>query len=101
MLHDNTALAMLEVFRFRYQAFRNKFGRDPEPDEPLFFDPNQQRPVAPEASVIRHQVMTAASAARVDGTMVLDVLRMSRYPSVPGRSAEVHPCRRVPKKDEE
>ncbi len=47
----------------RYKAFYDRFGRDPEPDEPLFFDPEQEHPVAPESSVIRAQIIAAAAEA--------------------------------------
>ena len=33
-----------EVFAKQIRAFRVKFGRDPEPDDPLFFDPNADLP---------------------------------------------------------
>jgi len=64
----------------RYRAFCERFGRDPEPDEPLFFDPAQEQPVAPEPFVIRSQVMAAALAARVDARLVLDLMRLTRHP---------------------
>jgi hypothetical protein len=72
------AIATLQVFRMRYRAFFDRFGRDPEPDEPLFFDPAQEQPVAPEPAVIRSQVLTAASAAGVDGNLVLSFMRLDR-----------------------
>ena len=99
MLLDHAALAILKVFRVRFHAFRNHFGRDPQPDEPLFFDPDKRWPVAPQPSVIRHQVMAAASTARVDGRIVLDIMRMSHHPLVPGQRAAVYPCQRVLKHD--
>jgi hypothetical protein len=83
LFEEQTAIATLEVFRMRYQAFCERFGRDPEPDEPLFFDPAQQQPVAPEPAVIRSQVMAAALAARVDARLVLAFMRLSRrHPSL-------------------
>ena len=72
------AIATLEVFRIRYRAFYEHFGRDPQPDEPLFFDPAQDQPVPPEPAVIRAQVLKAASAAGVDGRMVLSFMRLDR-----------------------
>jgi hypothetical protein len=72
------AVATLQVFRMRYRAFFERFGRDPEPDEPLFFDPAQDEPVPPEPAVIRAQVLAAASAAGVDGRMVLSFMRLDR-----------------------
>jgi hypothetical protein len=70
LFEERTAFAMLKVFRKRYQA---RFGRDPEPDELLFFDPAQEQPVAAEPPVIRSQVIAAALAARVDPQSVLDL----------------------------
>ena len=69
------AIATLEVFRMRYKAFYARFGRDPEPDEPLFFDPEQELPVAPDSAVIRSQIIAAAAEARVDSGLVLDFMR--------------------------
>ncbi|UGQ14296.1 hypothetical protein LO772_12300 [Yinghuangia sp. ASG 101] len=36
---------MLEAVRYQQDAFRAKFGRDPRPDDPLFFDPDADVPV--------------------------------------------------------
>jgi hypothetical protein len=90
-------MATLEVFRMRFQAFCERFGRDPEPDEPLFFDPAQETPVAPESSVIRSQIIAAATAARVDSRLVIDFMRLSGH----GRPMESpNPQRRgVPERD--
>jgi hypothetical protein len=77
-MEERMAIATLEVFRMRYQAFYARFGRDPEPDEPLFFDPAQEQPVAPDAAVIRSQIIAAAAAARVDAGLVLDFMRVGR-----------------------
>ncbi|MGO9063081.1 MAG: hypothetical protein ACLQU2_37815 [Candidatus Binataceae bacterium] len=92
------AMATLEVFRVRYQAFCDRFGRDPEPDEPLFFDPEQEQPVAPDSSAIRLQIIAAASVARVDARLVMDFMRLSGR----GRAMESagNPQRRaVPERD--
>lgn len=95
------AIATLEVFRMRYRAFCERFGRDPEPDEPLFFDPAQDLPVAPEPAVIRAQVLAAASAAGVDGHIVLGFMRLDRRPR-PMESTNTAPLwrhRRTPERD--
>lgn len=80
LVEERMALATLEVFRRRYRAFCERFGRDPEPDEPLFFDPALDQPIAPDPAVIRAQVLSAASAAGVDGRMVLSFMRLDRRP---------------------
>jgi hypothetical protein len=78
LIEERMAIATLEVFRIRYRAFYERFGRDPQPDEPLFFDPAQDQPVAPDPAVIRAQVLRAASSAGVDGRMVLSFMRLDR-----------------------
>jgi hypothetical protein len=78
LLEERMAIATLEVFRIRYRAFYARFGRDPEPDEPLFFDPAQDVPVAPDVTVIRAQVLAAAASAGVDGRMVLNFMHRER-----------------------
>ena len=92
------AMATLEVFRMRFQAFCERFGRDPEPDEPLFFDPAQEQPVAPDSAIIRSQIQAAAAAAKVDARLVMDFMRISGR----GRAMESagNPQRRaVPERD--
>ena len=89
------AIATLQVFRMRYRAFFERFGRDPEPDEPLFFDPTQDRPVPPEPGVIRAQVLAAAAAAGVDGRMVLSFMRLDRL-ARPRESTPATPLSRHP-----
>jgi hypothetical protein len=71
-----TAAALLEVLRLRFERFRQRFGRDPEADEPLLFDPDFDRPVSTSDEESRMQVTTAALAAQVDPTAVLRWLRL-------------------------
>jgi site-specific recombinase XerD len=33
-----------EAMKMQLQAFREKFGREPGPDDPVFFDPDQDAP---------------------------------------------------------
>lgn len=86
-------MATLEVFRLRFQAFCDRFGREPEPDEPLFFDPELDQPVAPESAVIRSQIVAAATAARVDARLVMEFMRVSNAP--PLMESAVTPHRRA------
>jgi len=78
LVEERMAIATLEVFRIRYRAFCDRFGRHPEPDEPLFFDPMLDKPMPPESSVIRAQVLAAAASAGVDGRIVLSFMRLDR-----------------------
>jgi len=93
LTEERMAIATLEVFRMRYQAFYARFGRDPEPDEPLFFDPAQEQPVAPDAAVIRSQIIAAAAAARVDAGLVLDFMKVGRRARGPGNGVSSPPWR--------
>ncbi len=63
--------ALLKIATVRFQAFRDRFGRDPFPDEPLFFDPEQDQPVPPASDEMRSQLLAAASATRSDRSSLL------------------------------
>jgi hypothetical protein len=73
-VHDKVAAALIEVAKVRYAAFRKRFGRDPEPHEPLLFDPEKDEPTAATWSDRRLQVLSAALASNVDAIRVLDFL---------------------------
>jgi hypothetical protein len=36
---------LLEVVFYRFDIFKTRFGREPRPDDPLFFDPESDSPV--------------------------------------------------------
>jgi hypothetical protein len=69
--------SLLGVIRQRFEAFRQKFGRPPGPQDPLFFDPRADLPVLADREVIREQLLAAASAIGLDGNRVLERLGMS------------------------
>lgn len=66
------AAALIEIARIRYEAFRERFGRDPEPDEPLLFDPREDEPTAANSSDRVLQVVSAARLCNVDANTVLN-----------------------------
>jgi len=66
--------ALLRIASLRYQEFYERFGRDPEPDEPLFFDPKHDKPKRADQWETRIQVLAAASMANVDAKPVLELL---------------------------
>ena len=68
------AAALIEVAKVRYEAFRERFGRDPEPDEPLLFNPSEDQPTAANSTDRVLQVVSAAMLCNVDADMVLDYL---------------------------
>jgi len=71
---DDIGMAMLKIARMRYQIFRDQFGRDPGPDEPLFFDSMQSEPVVAGTTEMSSQVMDAAMATRSDYLSVMKFL---------------------------
>ncbi|HZP44873.1 MAG TPA: hypothetical protein VFB15_04405 [Candidatus Binataceae bacterium] len=68
------ASALIAVARVRYAAFRERFGREPEPDEPLLFDPTEDQPTAASAPDRTLQIISAALLSNVDAKLVLDYL---------------------------
>jgi hypothetical protein len=66
--------ALMEIARVRFQLFRERFGRDPGPDEPLLFDPDKGEPTAATHADGRVQVVSAALASKVDANAILDLL---------------------------
>jgi hypothetical protein len=71
---DPSLKALLEIAKVRFALFRERFGRDPGPDEPLFFDPEKVEPTAATQADQRVQVVSAAMASAVDAGAVLDLL---------------------------
>ncbi len=71
---DPLVAALLEIAKVRFALFRERFGRDPEPDEPLLFDPEQDAPTAAAQDDGRVQVVSAALASEVDANPVLGLL---------------------------
>jgi hypothetical protein len=63
---DDIGLVMLKIARVRYEIFRAKFGRDPGPDDPLFFASKNDQPVVACEAEMWSQVMDAAVATRSD-----------------------------------
>ena len=66
--------ALLEVAKVRFELFRERFGREPGPDEPLLLDPDKGTPTASTVADSRVQVVSAASATEVDARPVLNLL---------------------------
>jgi hypothetical protein len=64
------------VVRHRFDAFRAKFGREPKPVEPLFFDPSKSQPVRAGLSEARAQIEAAAVAVGVKPETVFRFLKL-------------------------
>jgi hypothetical protein len=71
---DPLVSALLEIAKVRFALFRERFGRDPDPDEPLLFDPAKDEPTASTTDDGRVQVLSAAIASEVDAVEVLSLL---------------------------
>ena len=73
-ISDALIIALLEIAKVRFALFRERFGRDPGPDEPLLFDPEKEEPIAATRADSRVQVVSAAMASQVDASAVLSLL---------------------------
>ena len=71
---DRVALALLAITQVRFDAFCERFGREPEPDEPLLFDPEEDLPTAANFAERMSQVISAATLSNVDPDLVLSYL---------------------------
>jgi len=71
---EPVASALIAIAQVRYEAFCEHFGREPEPDEPLLFDPEEELPTAASAEDRMHQVISAATISNVDPDLVLNYL---------------------------
>ena len=52
------------------QRFVKKFGREPGPSDPLFFDPDADTPQEISEEVLRNEMLKALAAAGVDPAVV-------------------------------
>lgn len=51
--------ALLSIASVRFEAFRERFGREPLPDEPLFFNPEADSPMGASPSQLSVQLAEA------------------------------------------
>jgi hypothetical protein len=57
--------SIIKVIKYRFKAFRQAFGRNPLPDEPLFFAEDSPSPQAAERDQMMRQLAQAADATMV------------------------------------
>ena len=60
-----------EAIRQQLENFKEKFGREPGPDDPLFFDPDCDVPIPLRESKLRKELSEAARKAGLDVDRVL------------------------------
>lgn len=61
---------MMEVLEQQRELFRQKFGRDPRPEEPVFFNPEADQPEFLSMSVIESATVEFLKAMKVDPAFV-------------------------------
>jgi hypothetical protein len=64
------------IIAMRFRAFEQRFGRSPAPDEPLFFDPAEDYPVAVGLPGAVEQIQSAAFQLEIDAAPVLQFLNL-------------------------
>lgn len=77
---DNKIDMSPELSQFMYDqlaAFRAKFGRDPEPDDPVLFDPDADTPTALPPDRQRQMAIDAAKRVGMDPQQLLSLLRIN------------------------
>jgi len=78
--------ALILIIRKRFQAFIEKFEREPDSHEPLFFDESETVPVQADAATVTKQLQTAARLARVQAAPVFTFLGLAPLPKNKVRS---------------
>jgi hypothetical protein len=68
--------AVIKVVRYRFRSFRRAFGRNPKPDEPLFFVEGLSKPVLANRKQVMDQLSEAAVATGVELQQLLEFLRL-------------------------
>lgn len=60
----------LRALRAQRQAFIDKFGREPGPDDPVMFDPDADTPVPISEEKVRAQMLEAMRAAEIPSHLI-------------------------------
>jgi hypothetical protein len=69
--------SMVKIIQHRFKAFRQAFGRNPLPNEPLFFAENSVSPEPARRNQMLRQVTQAADATKVSLEPLLKLLKLS------------------------
>jgi hypothetical protein len=84
------------VVRYRFSAFRAKFGREPKPVEPLFFDPSKSVPVKASLHEARAQIEEAATVVGIDAGPVVRFLKLDSALPQQADGSGHHPGQVIP-----
>jgi hypothetical protein len=68
--------SMIRVATYRFEIFREKFGRPPELSDELFFDETQSQPVRASRAEIKNQIFAAAEAQGLNFFTLLTYLEL-------------------------
>ena len=74
--------ALLRVASARFEAFRERFGREPLLDEPLFFDPEADSPVPASAVQMSAQLAEACRKTGVAPSMLTNFWSLAQDDAV-------------------
>jgi integrase len=66
---------MVAALEEQRAAFVAKFGREPGPNDPVFFDPDKDTPTRMDPSALYARLSEAAERAGIDSERVLEFLR--------------------------
>ena len=67
-----------ETIACQLEAFRKKFGRDPCPDDPIFFDPNADEPVPLNPQQYEQDMMETMAQAGINPAVIYAFTRTGR-----------------------
>ncbi len=67
-----------EAIACQLEAFRKKFGRDPFPDDPIFFDPDANEPVPLNPQQYEQAMIETMSQAGIDPAFIYAFKRTGR-----------------------
>ncbi len=67
-----------ETIACQLEAFRRKFGRDPCPDDPIFFDPDANEPVPLDPQQYEQAMIETMSQAGTDPAFIYAFKRTGR-----------------------
>lgn len=65
----------LRLFLIQQEAFREKFGRDPEDDDPIFFDPDASDPEPVDPTGIQEMILEAMCKAHTPPQIMFAFMR--------------------------
>ena len=72
---------MVEMFECQFEAFRQKFGREPGPEDPVFFDPIADTPQTINPEIVEWEIAEAMRAVGIDPAIIYATQKTGLIPS--------------------